>query len=513
MKKLLLLLLSFYAVDSLGQGATTCATATTITTNGNYSIAALTTGTAPTGAGLCFTTASATPNARWFKFIPATNGIMTVTSDIAANPATTDTRLSILTGACAAPWTCIAANDDVNESTQNYRSAVTDVVVSAGTTYYIVWDDRWSSAAATFDFTFTGQSCFVPTGFNFTAAPTTTTAGIGWVAPANGTPAGYEFEYGVRGFTQGQGTVITNTAAQTSVSLTDLLPSTVYEFYIRTSCGGTDYSVWEGPISFSTVFLPADVPYNTSFEDTVMGYLGWFAPAPTTGQGQIWTLNPGGVGSATVQDQATSVFSFSGTTATSNVSLISRGLNLQGNAEVTVSLWAKTFVSAATLTNQTSIELYYGDEQTAAAQTELIGSQAGIPIDAFNQYTFTFTPPVTGVYYISVRNVSPQLAAASGSYAVLLDNFTVTQALSNDEFLTSNINVYPNPSSSIVNITSTESMINSIELTDINGRTVKTLNANGTNEVQINVSDLAQGIYMMKIASDKGTATKKLVVE
>jgi hypothetical protein len=513
MKKLLLLILSLYAVDSIGQGATTCANATTITTNGNYTIGALTTGTAPTGAGLCFTTYSTTPNARWFKFTPTTNGVMTINSDIAGNPANADTRLSVLTGACAAPWTCIAANDDVDESAQNFRSKVTDVVVTSGTTYYIVWDDRWSSTSATFDFSFTGQSCFVPTGFTFTSAPTTTTAGIGWTAPTNGTPVGYEFEYGVRGFAQGQGqsTIISNTALQTSVSLTDLQPSTVYEFYIRTNCGNGDYSLWQGPISFNTDFLPSNVPYNTSFEDEFFDYIGWFAPAPATGEGQVWTINAAGSGNATVQDQATSVFSFAGTTAISNVNMISRGLNLQGNEEVTVTLWARNFLNPTTLTNTSTIQLYYGNEQTIAAQTNLIGTQAGIAAETFTQYTFTFTPPTTGVYYISVRNVSPALPSASGVYAVILDNFSVTQTLSNNDFLAANLSVYPNPASSVVNISNTlNAVVNTVEIADLNGRVVKTLNVNNT-EAQISISDLAAGVYMLKVSTDQGTATKKIV--
>lgn len=513
MKKLLLLFLSFYAIDSVGQGATTCAAATTITTNGNYTIGALTTGTAPTGAGLCFGTWSTTPNAKWFKFTPTSNGVMTINSDIAANPAGTDTRLSVLTGACAAPWTCIAANDDVDEAAQNFRSKVTDVVVQSGTTYYIVWDDRWSSTSATFDFTFTGQTCFVPSGFTFTSAPTTTTAGIGWTAPTVGTPAGYQFEYGVRGFAQGQnGTLITiDNPATTSVSLTDLQPSTVYEFYIRTYCGGSDYSVWEGPISFNTDFLPANVPYNTSFEDDLFDYFGWLAPAPATGEGQVWTINAAGAGNATVQDQATSVFSFAGTTATSNVNMISRGLNLQGNQEVTVTLWARNFVNPTTLTNTSTIQLYYGSEQTVAAQTNLIGTQAGIAAETFTQYTFTFTPPTTGVYYISVRNVSPALAAASGGYAVILDNFSVSQTLSNNDFLASNLSVYPNPASSVVKISNTlNAIVNTVEIADLNGRVVRTQNVNAT-EAEISINDLSAGVYMLKVITDQGTATKKIV--
>jgi hypothetical protein len=516
MKKFLLLLLSFYAINSVAQGGLTCAAATTLTTNGTYTIGSLTTGTAPTGAGLCFTTASTTPNARWFKFIPTSNGVMTINSDIAVNGtgATVDTRLSVLTGACAAPWTCIAANDDVDEAGGNYRSILTDVVVTSGTTYYIVWDDRWNSADRSFDFTFTGQTCFAPSGFVFTAAPTTTTAGIGWTAPTVGTPAGYQFEYGVRGFVQGSpnGTLITNsTPTPTNVSLTSLSPSTVYEFYVRTFCGGTDYSNWVGPITFSTVFLPSNVPYTTSFEDTLVDYIGWDAPTPATGAGQAWEIINSTVGNALVQDGASSVAGIAGSTAATNINLISRGLNLQGSQQVTITLWARNFVSPATLTNTSTIELYYGDQPLVASQTNLIGTQAGIASTTYTQYTFTFTPPATGVYYISVRNVSAPINSTTDFSAVIMDNFSVTQTLSVNDFLSTKFSVFPNPTNNIINFSNDQNaVVSTIELADLNGRVVKTLKVNAT-EGQVSVSDLATGMYMMKITTDQGVAVKKIV--
>jgi hypothetical protein len=512
MKKILLSLLSLYTFNAVAQGGLTCATATTLTTNGTYTIGSLTTGTAPTGTGLCFNTYSTTPNSRWFKFIPNSNGLITVNSDITVNGtgATVDTRVSVLTGACAAPWTCIAANDDVNEAGGNYRSKLTDVTVTSGTTYYIVWDDRWRSDDRSFDFTFTGQTCFAPTGFNFTTAPTTTTAGIGWTAPTLGTPAGYQFEYGVRGFVQGTGTIIdNNTPTPTNVSLNGLLAGSVYDFYIRTSCSASDYSNWVGPITFNTTFLPANVPYTTSFEDTILDYIGWDNPAPATGAGYTWNIT---TADGTVQDGTSAVFSFGSDTATpSNVNLISRGLNLEGNRQVTVTFYARNFVSSATLTNSSTIELYYGDQPLVANQTNLIGTQANISAITYNPYTFTFTPPTSGVYYLSFRNVSAPLVSATDFYGVIMDNFSVTQQLSTNDFLSSKFAVYPNPVNNVINFSNDQNaVVSSVEMTDLNGRVVKTVKVDAT-EGQISVNDLATGMYMMKITTDQGVAVKKIV--
>ena len=45
-------------------------------------------------------------------------------------------------------------------------------------------------------------------------------------------------------------------------------------------------------------------------------------------------------------------------------------------------------------------------------------------------------------------------------------------------------------------------------VTDINGRTVKTVSGNVS---QINVSDLNAGVYFMNIETNEGTAVKKIV--
>lgn len=505
MKKILLLLSLLFSLIVLGQGATTCATATTITTNGNYSIGALTSGTYPTGTGLCFTSAAAAPNARWFKFTPAQSGVISITSDITGNIAGADTRLSILTGACAAPWTCVAANDDVDEAASNYRSAVSNVAVISGTTYYIVWDDRWETGAYTFDFTYVPQTCFVPTGFTFITAPTTSAATIGWTAPTAGTPAGYQFEYGVRGFTQGTGTILNLTS--TSAALTGLSASTVYSFYIRTNCGSGDYSVWAGPITFNTTFLPVNVPYSTSFEDTSFSYLGWNAPVATPTAGN-WGFNPAGSASTTVQDGNTSVFSFSSTTAVSDAYLISRGINLVANQQATVSFFALNYRATGNTTSTADYQVRVGTAATTAGQTTLLGSETQFAVTPYTQKTYNFTPTTSGIYYFSIRNQSP-INSGGADHAILIDNFTVNQVLSTNQFFKDYFSIYPNPANDIVNISKNSTVeIKSISIADINGRIVKEIN----NEVaSINIADLSAGVYFLKISTAEGTGTTKLI--
>lgn len=76
-------------------------------------------------------------------------------------------------------------------------------------------------------------------------------ATISW----NSSDSNFEIELDSAGFTPTG--VATTTATDTFVVVTGLFPTTAYQYYIRTNCGG-DYSPWQGPFSFTTtVSCPA----------------------------------------------------------------------------------------------------------------------------------------------------------------------------------------------------------------------------------------------------------------
>lgn len=115
-------------------------------------------------------------------------------------------------------------------------------------------------------------------------------------------------------------------------------------------------------------------------------------------------------------------------------------------------------------------------------------------------------------------------ATKVGNIAITNDNYESSAffdeisyfdpALSVQTFNDNVVSVYPNPAKDFVNIKNTlDTQLNSVEITDINGRVVKNVNLNSVTEAQVNVSDLSTGVYMMKIVSDSGSVTKKIVKE
>lgn len=340
-------------------------------------------------------------------------------------------------------------------------------------------------------------------GFN---TPTLNSANLLFSATSGGT---VDLEYGPYNFTQGTGTTITNVTSP--YTLSSLTPSTVYDFYVRKNCGSGVYSAWEGPYAFHTTFQPTTATYTTGFEQEDFPYIGWLAFPNTTAND--WFINIGGTGSPLVQEGVASAIAITPTAVAASESLFSRGINLTAGSNVTITFYDRNYVSttAPISTNTASYSLTVGTAQTVASQTTSLYSTTGLSTTTFTQRTATFTPTATGTYYFRFLNSSP--ANATGTHAIIIDNFTVTEVLGTNEFSESKFSVYPNPTKGLIDISNdTDATISSVELSDLNGRVVKRF-AIGENESQINISEFSQGIYMMKIISDKGIVTKRIVKE
>ncbi len=96
--------------------------------------------------------------------------------------------------------------------------------------------------------------------------------------------------------------------------------------------------------------------------------------------------------------------------------------------------------------------------------------------------------------------------------AVSVDDVRVFGSLGVNEVLSSSFSTFPNPVNDIITLTNSDNAtIDTILITDINGRSIKTITVENLSEVQINVADLNSGIYFMNINSNAGKAVKKFI--
>jgi len=344
-------------------------------------------------------------------------------------------------------------------------------------------------------------SCTRPTTLNanFTAA-TLTSATLTW-NPIGG--ANVDIEYGPYGFTQGSGSSFTNVTQPYLAS--GLTNSSVYQYYVRTNCG-TSYSAWAGPYPFTTVHTTVSAPYTTSFEQEVLPFIGWSIPNSPAIAGD-WAIARYGAGSL-VQDGVASVVSITPAAAAANNWMFSKGIELTIGSTVTVSYYASNYQSSTTKLGD--YELKVGNAANVAAQTTSITNEVGLTGAPFVLKTFNFTTTFTGAHYFGFQNKTT--ANATGTHAVIIDNFTVTETLSTNDILNTKLSVYPNPVNNMVNVSnSLNVLMNSVSITDINGRVVKNVVLSNVSDAQINVAELNTGVYFLKIETNEGTATKKIV--
>lgn len=95
-------------------------------------------------------------------------------------------------------------------------------------------------------------------------------------------------------------------------------------------------------------------------------------------------------------------------------------------------------------------------------------------------------------------------------FRMKIDDITVAAGTGIQEVANNSTVVYPNPANNVINVNST-SNINGVEIYTIAGQKVADYTANGT-QTAISVSNLSNGMYLMKINTENGTSVQKFNV-
>lgn len=123
-------------------------------------------------------------------------------------------------------------------------------------------------------------------------------------------------------------------------------------------------------------------------------------------------------------------------------------------------------------------------------------------ISAPSQRSVDIPETVTGEFKVAFRHFN-----TTGGYYIMITDIEVVAAgttvgINNAE--DANVNIYPNPATSMLRVEGDG--IEQVEIIDVNGRVVMTTGAGS-----INVSSLSAGIYMVRVVTESGVSTQKIV--
>lgn len=128
-----------------------------------------------------------------------------------------------------------------------------------------------------------------------------------------------------------------------------------------------------------------------------------------------------------------------------------------------------------------------------------------------------FTSDTTRNDDMIVHFYVPDTSGGKGAVRIIVKNFDTNvedtavysinvwnAALSVETPDKNNISIYPNPSSDFVTISS-DQRIETVEVLTLEGKVVKTSVANGVAEIKIDMNDLPNGLYLVKVKNTGGT--------
>ena len=355
-----------------------------------------------------------------------------------------------------------------------------------------------------------GDACFAPsvTVSNVDDASVTLTwtgsasayqvaavAGI-WAAPAAGTP------------------VTGNT-----YTVTGLAPATQYAIGVRAVCDEGVYSEWNVVI-VTTADHPCYAPTNVSASNITMdgATISW---TPSEEGQTNFELRYSTAGDTTVVSVTENPYTLTGLLNATEYSVAVRAICGENNysdwsAPYTFRTASCQVVQGVTVSDKTASTATIEWTDNGSASYEVGYGPIGTTTDnctrrttTTNSYTITGLEEGTN-YVVYVRSI-----CGSGVYSDWTSGTTfTTREVGIDDVDNTAISRYPNPASSTVTLTGIEGEA-TVTVVDMNGRVVKVIGYGLEvidNSLTIDISDLSQGAYFVRITGERVNAIRKLIV-
>ncbi|WP_177761741.1 choice-of-anchor L domain-containing protein [Flavobacterium sp. I3-2] len=187
--------------------------------------------------------------------------------------------------------TCVAGVANTNATIRQ----INNLSLTAGTTYYFVISTRAQPQPQSVQYTFNIQRIRCAEPINLTASNfSQTSAQLGWQNGTGNNATSWQI------FVQNTADNLPVTSGTTVSSSTPVVnqlqngtplqPSTIYEYYVRASCGDGNFSTWAGPYTFNTLCAPLNLPFSEGFNSTSLSEICWNV-INANNDTRLWDLN------------------------------------------------------------------------------------------------------------------------------------------------------------------------------------------------------------------------------
>jgi Secretion system C-terminal sorting domain/Fibronectin type III domain len=365
-------------------------------------------------------------------------------------------------------------------------------------------------------------NCPSPTGLT-SANITANGATVSWLSAANNAI------YNVRYRTTPNSNWQTVTAQTTSINLTNLLPQTTYEWQVQTGCiginGTVTLSVFSGSAFFTTLGGPpvCNVPTGlfANNQTTTSATLHWNSTGATSYKVRY---RVSGTTAWTNTGSATNSKNLTGLTSATAYQWQVRSKCVNSTGTITFSAWSASSyfqtIGATSCTTPTGLSANTQGTNGVALSWNSTGANSyNIRYKTLNTATWTTTTSVTNSK--TLTGLLPGTGYEWQVQGVCMSNgVIILSAWSASSFFTTNspLSLSPNPAIDKITITheSTSSQEVTLTIHDFLGTAHASLNKSalaGTNQYEVNVSNLKNGIYYIELKDAEGIQTMKFYVQ
>ena len=300
-------------------------------------------------------------------------------------------------------------------------------------------------------------------------------------------------------------------------TFTGLTASTTYAIGLRSVCAEGIYSDWEVR-TVTTAAHPCDVPTALTSSNVTLNSatLGWTA---VEGQ-EKWQIHLTGEGYDQYHLATANPFNVTGLSYGVEYTFLVRAICSEGDTSewstpahfTTIACEGVTNVTVGSVTANSAVISW-------TAPTGATRFVVNYGFQGFDQGTGSFDTvenatscTLSGLtantpYDVYVRTLCEGGTASAWSSVV---NFTTSRSTGIDDVNAANVSLYPNPASSTVTLKGIEGKA-TVTVVDMNGRKAGEWTVN-EGELTIDVTDMAQGAYFVRIVGEQVNAIRKLIV-